>query len=384
MKYILTIIGIIGLMACSSEETTRTAETAGSTLRPVAFKEAYTVQPTRSSAMFTATAGIPVGQSMGVYAYLHNTETRNYSADSPNFMWNQKATRQEETEPFTYAPLKYWPNDENSKLSFIAYFPYCNGADDDGTDEDIASTGITPRLTNSGTGLPTFDFTVKNAIDDQVDFLVSDVLPNMPKSRDTDDDPGLPFNDLTITDRVQFLFKHMTAKVEFRIVADAEIRKDIVSFQLTTLSVSNLYKSGRLTPSYDKETGVTSFNWSDQSNVQDYTFKTNTPQLLMPQTLLNTAMLNLSYTITFKSDGTSYRYEGSTPVAEQDYTYSNAASLQLNTMKLTDTDIPLTTWEPNHHYIYTIRLRANRIDFEGEVVDWGEYKTLDDIPIEGE
>lgn len=384
MKYILTIIGIICLMACSSEETTRTAETAGSTLRPVAFKEAYTVQPTRSSAMFTATAGIPVGQSMGVYAYLHNTETRNYSADSPNFMWNQKATRQEETEPFTYAPLKYWPNDENSKLSFIAYFPYCNGADDDGTDEDIASTGITPRLTNSGTGLPTFDFTVKNAIDNQVDFLVSDVLPNMPKSRDTDDAPGLPFNDLTITDRVQFLFKHMTAKVEFRIVADAEIRKDIVNFQLTTLSVSNLYKSGRLTPSYDKETGLTSFNWSDQSNVQDYTFKTNTPQLLMPQTLLNTAMLTLSYTITFKSDGTSYRYEGSTPVAEQDYTYKNTASLQLNTMKLTDTDIPLTTWEPNHHYIYTIRLRANRIDFEGEVVDWGEYKTLDDIPIEGE
>lgn len=384
MKYILTIIGLICLIACSSEETTRTAETAGSTLQPVAFKEAYTVQPTRSSAMFTATAGIPVGQSMGVYAYLHNTETRNYSADSPNFMWNQKATRQEETEPFTYAPLKYWPNDENSKLSFIAYFPYCNGADDDGTDEDIASTGITPRLTNSGTGLPTFDFTVKNAIDDQVDFLVSDVLPNMPQSRDTDDDPGLPFNDLTITDRVQFLFKHMTAKVEFRIVADAEIRKDIVKFHLTTLSVSNLYKSGRLTPSYDKETGVTSFNWSDQSNVQDYTFKTNTPQLLMPQTLLNTAMLNLSYTITFKSDGTSYRYEGSTPVADQDYTYSNAASLQLNTMKLTDTDIPLTTWEPNHHYIYTIRLRANRIDFEGEVVDWGEYKTLDDIPIEGE
>lgn len=384
MKYILTIIGLICLMACSSEETTRTAETAGSTLRPVAFKEAYTVQPTRSSAKFTATAGIPVGQSMGVYAYLHNTETRNYSADSPNFMWNQKATRQEETEPFTYAPLKYWPNDENSKLSFIAYFPYCNGADDDGTDEDIASTGITPRLTNSGTGLPTFDFTVKNAIGDQVDFLVSDVLPNMPKSRDTDDDPGLPFNDLTITDRVQFLFKHMTAKVEFRIVADAKIRKDIVKFHLTTLSVSNLYKSGRLTPSYDKETGVTSFNWSNQATKQGYDFKTYEPQLLMPQTIGDDVELNLSYNITFKSDGTSYRYEGSTPVAEQDYTYSNEASLQLNTMKLTDTDIPLTTWEPNHHYIYTIRLRANRIDFEGEVVDWGEYKTLDDIPIEGE
>lgn len=385
MKYILTIIGLICLMACSSEETTRTAKTAGSTLRPVAFKEAYTVQPTRSSAKFTATAGIPVGQSMGVYAYLHNTETRNYSADSPNFMWNQKATRQEETEPFTYAPLKYWPNDETSKLSFIAYFPYCNGADDDGTDEDIASTGITPRLTNSGTGLPTFDFTVKNAIGDQVDFLVSDVLPNMPQSRDTDDDPGQPFNDLTITDRVQFLFKHMTAKVEFRIVADAEIRKDIVKFHLTTLSVSNLYKSGRLTPSYNKETGITSFNWSGQATLQNYNFTTYEPQLLLPQTISNDVKLSLEYEITFKSDGTTYKYDiYGNPVAQDEYKYSNTASIQLNEMKRTGTNEALTKWEPNHHYIYTIRLRANRIDFTGQVVEWGEYVETEGIEIKEE
>lgn len=385
MKYVLTIIGLICLMACSSEETTRTAETTGSELRPVAFKEAYTVQPTRSSAMFTATAGIPVGQSMGVYAYLHNTETRNYSADSPNFMWNQKATRQEDTEPFTYEPLKYWPNDETSKLSFIAYFPYCNGADDDGTDEDIASTGITPRLTNSGTGLPTFDFTVKNAIGDQVDFLVSDVLPNMPQSRDTENDPGQPFNDLTITDRVQFLFKHMTAKVEFRIVADAEIRKDIVKFQLTKLSVSNLYKSGRLTPSYDKETGITSFNWSGQTTKQDYDFKTYEPQLLLPQTIGDDVKLSLEYEITFKSDGTTYKYDiYGNPVAQDEYKYSNKASIQLNEMKLTSTDLPLTEWEHNHHYIYTIRLRANRIDFEGYVAEWGDTDTIDGIEIKEE
>ena len=373
---------MICLMACSSEETTRTAETAGSELRPVAFKEAYTVQPTRSSEKFTATAGIPVGQSMGVYAYLHNTETRNYSADSPNFMWNQKATRQEDTEPFTYEPLKYWPNDETSKLSFIAYFPYCNGAENDGTDEDIESTGVEPQLTNSGTGLPTFNFTVQDDIDDQVDFLVSDVLPNMPQSRDTDDDPGQPFNDLTITDRVQFLFKHMTAKVEFRIVADAEIRKDIVNFQLTTLSVSNLYKSGRLTPEYNPSTGETTCTWSGQTTKQDYDFKTYEPQLLMPQTIGDDVELNLEYEITFKSDGTTYHYEGSTPVADQDYTYSNTASIQLNEMKLTSTDLPLTKWEPNHHYIYTIRLRANRIDFTGQVVEWGAEDEIEDITIE--
>ena len=383
MRYLVTILGIICLMACSSEETTRTAETAGSTLRPVAFKEAYTVQPTRSSAKFTATAGIPVGQSMGVYAYLHNTETRNYTADIPNFMWNQKATSQNDTEPFTYEPLKYWPNDENSKLSFIAYFPYCNGEADDGTNEDIASTGVEPLLANNATGLPTFNFTVEDNVDDQVDFLVSEVVANMPKSRDTEGDPGQPFNDLTIHDRVPFLFKHMTAKVEFRIVADPEIRKDIVKFQLTTLNVSNLYKDGTLTPVYNPSTGETTCTWSGQTTKQDYDFKTYEPQLLLPQTISNDVKLSLEYEITFKSDGTTYKYDiYGNPVAQDEYKYSNTASIQLNEMKLTSTDLPLTKWEHNHHYIYTIRLRANRIDFTGQVVEWGEYVETEDITIE--
>ena len=68
MKYLVTIIGLISLMACTSEETMRTAETTDGTERPIAFNAAYTVQPTRSSEAFTATKGIPVGQSMGVYA----------------------------------------------------------------------------------------------------------------------------------------------------------------------------------------------------------------------------------------------------------------------------------------------------------------------------
>lgn len=382
MKYIVAIIGLISLMACSSEETTRTAETLGNTERPIAFNAAYTVQPTRSSEAFTATKGIPVGQSMGVYAYLHNTETRNYSADIPNFMFNQQATSQDDAEPFSYAPLKYWPNDENSKVSFIAYFPYCNGAADDGTNHDVASTGVTPLLENNGTGLPTFNFTVKDNVDDQVDFLVSEVVPNLPKSRDTEGDPHQPFNDLTVYDRVPFLFKHMTAKVEFRIVADAEIRNDIVSFKLTALSVSNLLKNGTLTPAYAPATGTTSYEWSNRATSQDYAFKTYEPQLLMPQEIGDDVMLSLDYSITFKSDGTSYQYEGSTPVAKQDYTYSNAPTLQLNTMKLTGTNTPLTEWLPNHHYIYTIRLRANRIDFTGQVVDWGDYKETEDIKIE--
>jgi len=379
---LIALIALMGLMGCSSEETTRTAEVGSQ--RAIAFGEAYTVKPTKSSAAFTGDKGIPVGQSIGVYAYLHNTETRNYSADIPNFMFNQQCTRRDDADYFAYSPVKYWPNDENSKVSFIAYFPYCNNAVDDGTRFDQKTTGIRLLKGNSVAGLPTFEFTVKDAVDDQVDFMVSDVMANLPKSRDTENDPGQPFNDLSIQDRVTFLLKHMTAKVEFRIVADPEIHKDIVNFHLSKLNVTNLLTSGKLTPSYDKNSGITSFAWSEQATTHNYDFTTYEPQLLMPQELSDLVKMNVSYTITFKSDGTTYHYDGTTPVADQDYTYEKEDEIQLNKMLRTGTTTPVTEWLPYHHYIYTIRLRANRIEFTGQVVDWGDTHDIEGIEIKDE
>lgn len=390
MRYVVTMIGMICLLACSSEETTRTA---GSTERPIAFGDAYTVKPTRSSEQFTADKGIPLGQSMGIYAYLHEAENaaeRDFTSIIPNFMYNQQATSRDDADYFSYSPLKYWPNDDNSKVSFIAYFPYCNESADDGTRFDTQSTGISLGKTNSTAGLPEFRFTVKDNIDDQVDFLVSDMIANMPKTRDTENDPGQPFNDLSIKDRVTFLFKHMTAKVEFRIVADPEIHKDIVSFTLSTLNVSNLYKDGTLTPAYTPATGETSFTWSGHTSKHGNSpehllnFKTYEPQLLMPQGLSDDVKMTVSYEIKFKSDGTTYHYVDGQPVADQDYTYENTATIQLNQMKRTGTNEALTAWEPNRHYIYTIRLRANRIDFTGQMVDWGDTQDIEGIEIKDE
>ena len=388
MKLKTTIIGFaLALTACVNEGPDLSEQHQ----RAVGFGS-YTEQfQTRSSDVQRA---IPDGGSMGVYAYYHDGST--WAADAnalslddsankllPDFMWNQQCTYSTDLNAFVYTPLKYWPNEESDKLSFIAYYPYT--AESPGNPESPASpaqTGLTPLLTNSGKGLPSFNFTVKDDAADQVDLLVSDLIVDLPQTRDTEDDPGTPFNDLSIYDKVKFLFHHALAKVEFRIVADAEIRKDIVKFRLTNLGITNIRKTGTLTTSYSD--GTTTLAWSDQSIEQDYAFKTYEPQLLMPQTILNTAMLNLSYNITFKSDGTTYTYVGSTPVAEEEYTYNNEASLLLNEMKMTGSGAPLTEWLPNHHYIYTIRLRANRIDFEGEVVNWGDEKELEDIPIEGD
>ena len=387
MKYVLTIIGVICLLACSSEETTRTGETA-SQMRPIAFGDAYTVQPTRSSAVYSAEQGIGANQSIGVYAYYHDNTTWSDAA-VPNFMWNQQATCQEKGGNFTYSPLKYWPNESSDKLSFIAYYPYTE--ESPGNPESPAypanATGLQTLLANTGTGLPTFRFTVKEAEADQVDFLLSELLPNLPNGTNgvspsaAEDRSGL-----TVTDRVRFLFKHMTSKVEFRIVAADEVRDAIAHFDLTSLNVTNLYKDGMLTPTYSD--GATTYAWTDHTakhgTAPAYTFplKTLTGYLFMPQQISNYVMLSISYDVTFKSDGTTYTYDGSgNLVPQEDYTYSNSATIQLNTMKFTGSETPLTEWLPNHHYVYYIRIGARAIEFTGEVVEWGDTVPVNDIEI---
>jgi len=365
-------------------------------MRPIAFGDAYTTQPTRSSAAYSAEQGLGADQSIGVYAYLHDNSTWSDEA-VPNFMWNQQATCEEKGGNFNYSPLKYWPNEVSDKVSFMAYFPYT--AESPGNPDSPAypdnATGLQTLLTNEGTNnlaendtnLPVFRFTVKDAVNQQVDFLLSELLPNLPNGTSAVSPSNAnDRSELTIIDRVHFLFHHMTSKVEFHIVADEKIRKDIVSFRLKTLNVSNLYKNGMLTPTYSA--GTTTYTWTEQTakhgTAPEYTFplKTLTSYLFMPQTLSNDVMLSIDYDVTLKSDGTTYKYDNEGHlVPQQDYTYSNSASIQLNTMKRTGSIEALTEWLPNHHYVYYIRIGAKAIEFTGQVVEWGATVPVDNIEI---
>lgn len=376
-------------MACSSEETTRTAETT-SQMKPIAFRS-YTAEPTRSSALYSAENGINPGQSIGIYAYYHDNTTWSNAA-VPNFMWNQQATCLTKGTDFEYSPLKYWPNESNDKVSFIAYFPYTveSPGNPDTPAYPANATGLQTLLANSASGLPTFNFTVKESVNDQVDFLLTELLPNLPNGTNSvspssaDDRSGL-----TVTDHVRFLFHHMTSKVEFRIVAADNVRDAIAHFKLNSLNVTNLYKDGKLTPTYSA--GTTTYAWDDHTAKHGtadtdpaYSFglKTQTSYLFMPQTLSDDVMLSLDYTVTLKSDGTTYTYDNEgNLVPQQDYTYSNTASIQLNTMKRTGSETALTEWLPNHHYVYYIRIGARAIEFTGQVVEWGATVEMNDIEI---
>ena len=313
---------------------------------------------TRSSSLFSTDQGIPDGRSIGVYAYYHqNSNWLTDASNQLNFMINQQATHNKLADAYIYSPLKYWPNTPGDKLSFIGYYPFTDGAGSGET--STTSTGITIEAI-SESGLPTFSFTVKDNEADQVDFLVSDLLANQTKP--------------AIHESIRLLFKHATSKISFRIVIADDIKADVAEFKVNSIGLTNLYAHGTLTPSYDgSETQLT---WSGQSTEKDYTCAPDKSYLLLPQTLRDAAQLTLAYSITFKSGGTVFTYEGGKPVESATYTYSYpTASVQLNTLKVTGSGAALTQWEANHHYIYTIRLTAKRIEFTGQVVEWGDEDT---------
>ncbi len=63
-------------------------------------------------------------EGFGVFAFYTGTDDFDNNA-SPNFMYNQLVTcTQDVNKKWTYTPVKYWPNNEDDKVSFFAYAPY--------------------------------------------------------------------------------------------------------------------------------------------------------------------------------------------------------------------------------------------------------------------
>ena len=384
---------------------------------PIALS-AYTAQPiaasTRADQSLLADHGIPNGKSIGVFAYYHQGTDSNSDgiidtdgtwtgSETPNFMFNQQATCSTADDAFIYAPLKYWPNTPHDKLSFIGYYPYTTNLVGESPSDD---RGI--ALSSNVEGLPAFELTVSNDVTKQVDFLISDLLTGLPNGTSAVS-PSSAVNreGLTIIDRVRLLFHHATSKVTIRIAIDEEIREDFMSMTISNLELTNIYRKGTVTPSYASATGTT-INVTEDKTDPDYktTYKivdasvnpvvnhlTDT-YLMLPQTLVydaehpdvpaNNAQINISYSITLRSHGTVYTYDGAgNPVETDHYTYSNTASLPLAEMKMASAPTTaITSWLPNHHYIYTIRLTAKRIEFTGEVVEWGQEVPWDNIVVD--
>ena len=378
---LIELVGLVGLMgACSSEQ--EPAPEVQSV--PIGFST-YTAQTvTRATEIVNY---IPQGLSIGVFSYYHNGTESTPGAWSessiPDFMFNQQCTSTEDGRYFAYSPLKYWPNYQQDRLSFIAYYPYTNS-------ELEATTGVKLISTNTTPGLPQFEFVNKD-VDQQPDFIISELVRDVSKeSASVGGESGAI--------RVRFELKHALAKVEFRISVHPDIRQHFAQLRLNKLSITNIKDKGDLKITEAPESSGNILTWTALSDagtpsvskrnydIVDKDHNLNDLKkvyLLMPQVLDNDAELKLDYELTLKGYNSVYEYENGKPVLKDIYTYRNAdAHVKLNEMKYTSHSQYMTEWEANHHYILNIQLNANSIEYTGQVVDWGDQVQWDGINVD--
>lgn len=136
----------------------------------------------------------------GVFAY-YTAQTPFNETDgrSSNFMYNQKVydpTPGESETKWSYSPIKYWPNNENDKISFFAYAPYVN-------------TTSAIEVSGSNATAPTIKYTVNNDISKHIDLVYAPAHIDMTKQ--------------ATSGKVSFNFFHALSRIGFNVEAMVDI-----------------------------------------------------------------------------------------------------------------------------------------------------------------
>lgn len=300
-----------------------------------------------------ATSPLPASTSFGVFAFYQSGTIGvapgawgDGSSWSPNFMYNQKVDFNGSS--CTYAPVKYWPNNEENTITFWAYYPY--------NDAKIDRFRIVNSITtysNTAHGIPNIEYTT----DGHTDFLTSDIKKDQ-HHRD-EGDPNLPNNpDAT----VYFTFGHAMCWIDFIVrKVDAE---DTYHIKLEKLQLKNIYFKGV----YNQQLGwiatlgdpgnLTIFDYggvpANKVELNDHTDLLSLPTLgdplimPLPQYLLWTeASIHVEYTISRGVDD-EIEYEFDVPIGEIH-----------------------EAWERNKHYTYHVNINpGNPILFTATVTTW--------------
>lgn len=143
----------------------------------------------------TSTTELKDNGGFGVFAYYNGTNNH-AEENKPNFMYNQNVTSTDGNS-WTYAPVKYWPNNTDDKVSFFAYAPYSTGSTNN-ISLDAVSSMTTPQI----------NFTVNNTVQSQTDLLYADQTTHT--------------YDLTkqnINGKITFKFQHALARIGFTVRA---------------------------------------------------------------------------------------------------------------------------------------------------------------------
>lgn len=387
MKKILLIVALISAFAaCSKNEIFEEASNR------VGF-DTYALRTKAGDTYVggnqTSTSNIPAGGKFGVFAYFHpavgNTagswDNSNVNNNRSNLMLNQSVERVEPSSG-TYAyyypatESRYWPKNNNDRISFFAYYPYASNAfivDENATSD---GTGITLQdpdddhygYAHNPVGFPKFKFTVNPDASEQVDFMISDMCLNQSKAAGV----------LTGSGNVKFTFHHMLSQIRIKTV-DVVIDNEDVDVEVESFKFIGVPVSGIVTPSVSAVpspigTGHAEmeFAWSDyNSRNSEFTTtiyddngtaaeKQAAIMLMIPHRFSDDPdkdIVEVTFKVTRALNGAGEHYE---------YTGHLRTSLGAG---------GLEGWERNKIYNYTISVTLNDIRLSANVEDWPEAST---------
>ena len=330
----------LALLSCAKQPQ----ETGGD---PVSFDSSLTETVTKT------TSPLPNNTTFAVFAWYTGQSAWSASA-APNFMYNEDVTY---TSPstYTYAPVKYWPNNTGDKVSFWAYCPH-NAAGLTLSE----SAGGEAYSNTSTTGLPYLDYTTVTG-HGLVDLMSSNF-----------DAPVKDLSKPSLNTPVHFVFRHLLSRIVFHFVK-VDDDTDNYEVRLTAVTIKNIDQTAG-------HPGDPSGSWTghtdngDMSVYADLTPLTtaDNPVVDKDETLADMAVMPIPQILTGTTAKIYISYEvvptGGGEAVSNDGEY-------LITDLHTGWVAP-AGWEQNYQYTYNVSISPGKpIVFSARIEEWGSTKT---------
>lgn len=267
-----------------------------------------------------------------------------------NFMKDEILTRT--ASGWTYTNTRFWPNDEEERISFVASYP-----------------AIYPAITH---GICSFGFAVDANPASQRDFMWSTITDATRSDRNGTHQNGVVEEPATrpLTD-VVLHFRHALSKVTFN--AKAATYYGGATITVTGITVSNLFAEGTYSLTEDLERGswkVSGLNNNGYTALADGTdeaintyYKSfGTSLLMIPQELPTgegAPAVTINYTVEYENPARTLYEE--------------------RTFNLGSADVP--AWEQDKVYNYNFNIGLDMITFGAVIESWGETETAPEMSI---
>ena len=238
MRRFFIVLAFALLASCSTLVDLDDAGKEQGKASPVAVGfEAYVNRATKAGQTGDLTTDILKTTGFGVLGYASNGIPFNERL-TPDFMYNQPVTCPAGV--WTYEPVKYWPNEENDRVSFFAYAPFVEVTPSTGLVTADGESGILAMSHYLAEGEPQVWYRTTLTPGEDVDLCWGLPFLNQAKQK--------------TNERLQFEFHHALSQLNVQI--DANI--DVPSQTTTRIYVRSVTFTGFMTQ------GALNLNSSDE------------------------------------------------------------------------------------------------------------------------